>query len=147
MARPYPTDTEVLEIRPDLVDFLQQEDDIATVTAKALKQVKIDLEDKRGILWNRVWDADNSKYFVGSDDYTRNDDKIVRMISLKAIAMVFRDYAINMGADSQWFQVSAEYGGDYMELLNTAKLDIDADDSGTITVEEDAETGQRFLKR
>lgn len=147
MARPYPTDAEVLELRPDLLEYLQEGDDIATITEKALKQVKIDLEDQRGVLWLRVWDSDNSKYFVGSDDYTRNDDKIPRMIALKSIAMVFKDYAINMGADSQWWTDAEQFQDDYWKLLTHAKLDIDSDDSGSITIDEDGETGQIFMGR
>jgi hypothetical protein len=149
MARPLPTDDEILEIRSDLVDgnFLADGDDLQTAAGKALNKVKIDLEDKRGVLWSQVWDANNSKYFVGADGVTRNDDKIPRMISLKTVRDVFRDYAIQMGADSQWWVVSEEYEKDYQDMLLTAKLDEDLDDSGSISDDETGRTGQVFLRR
>jgi hypothetical protein len=149
MARPYPTDAEILEIREDLIEagYLSDDKDLQSYAEKALKKVKIDLEDQRGILWLRVWDSANSQYFEGSDGYTRNDDKIVRMISTKAVSMIFRDYAINMNADSQWLTVAEEYENLYMDLLKSAKLTVDTDDSGTIESDEDAQTGQTFMRR
>jgi len=147
MARPYPTDAEILEIRPDLLDYLSSESDLQAEAVRAIKQVKIDLEDQRGVLWSRVFDADTGLYLTSSDGLTRNDEKIPRMIAIYVVYMVFRDYAINMGGESQWFVVANEFLVDYEKLMLHGKLDIDYDDSGAITEDEDAETGQTFMRR
>jgi hypothetical protein len=147
MARPLPTDDEILEIRSDIVAFLPEGDDLQTAAGKALNKVKIELEDKRGVLWSQVWDADNTKYFVGADGVTRNEDKLPYMIALKTVSRVFRDYAIKMGDDSEWKAVGLVYEDEYEDMLLTAKLDEDLDDSGTISDDETGRTGQVFLRR
>jgi hypothetical protein len=147
MARPYPTDAEILEIRPDLIEFVPEDTDLQAQAVRSLKKVKIDLEDRRGVLWSQVWDSDNSAFWVATDGPTRNDDKIPRMIAVHVVYSIFRDYAIRMNADSEWFAVANEYLTDYDQLLKDAKLDVDSDNSGTIDDSETGQTGQVFMGR
>ena len=148
MARPLPTAQEVLDIRHDLLEYLA-DDDLDTLSTRALAKVKIDLEDQRGgsVLWSQVWDADHNKYFVGYAGNTRNDGKIPRMIAYLDVSMTFRDYSIQNAEEDKWWGLAEYYMEQYEKMILTAKLDVDSDDSGTISEDEDARTGQVFLNR
>ena len=146
MARPLPTEQEVLDIRHDLLEYLA-DDDLDTLSTRALAKVKIDLEDQRGVLWSQVWDTTNSKYFVGYDENTRNDDKIPRMIAYLAVSMTFRDYSIQNADEDNWWGLAEYYMEQYEKMMLQAKLDVDSDDDGSISEDEDAQTGQVFMHR
>jgi hypothetical protein len=140
-----PTSAEVLDIRADLETYLQTNSEgaktIDDYTARALAQVIRDLEDTRNILWSRIYvDPD----YLGDG---RNEDRSKQMISLLAIAYVFEDYFLRTAGDTYWYDVYLHYFKVYNDLLKKAKLDVDVDDSGTITEDEEGRSGQSFMVR
>jgi len=140
-----PTIEQVLAIRGDLQKFILPPKTFDDYTTRALGQLKRDLDDKRGILWSRIYTS--GAYLDNTDSTGRNEDRCHHMIGLLAVAYAFEDYALQGAAGSQWWDLYLAYRADYDELLKTAKLDVDADDSGSISSGEENVTGQRFLSK
>lgn len=141
-----PTDNEVTAIRADIANFLTGSKTITNYAASALADFKLDLEDKRNILWTRIFDTTNDLYFVDTDDNTRNDDKCINMLSNLTISLIFRDFAI-ANEDSQWMDLANYFRAEYDDRLKIAKLDVDLDDSGGISEAEERKSGQSFMRK
>lgn len=139
-----PTTAEVTAVRADIANYLTGSLTVDNYTAYALAQFKLDLEDKRGIKFTQVFDTTNDKYFLDTDDNTRNDDKCIYMLSLLTISRVFRDFAIAQ-EESQWWDLANEYETRYDERLKIAQLDVDADEDGSIDEDEERTSGQKFM--
>jgi len=139
-----PTEAELLAVRSDLHDYA---DDLAEYQNQALAAVKRILEDKRDILWSQVYDTNNDEYFDNEDATGRNEDRIKHAINLMTVALVFRDYAVDATDAGKWWELARAYATDAEEVILSAKLDIDSDESGTIDEGEEGYTGQVFLRR
>lgn len=139
-----PTTAEVTAVRADVANYLTGSLTVDNYTAYALAQFKLDLEDKRGVKFTQVFDTTNDKYFLDTDDNTRNDDKCIYMLSLLTISRVFRDFAIAQ-EESQWWDLANEYETRYDERLKIAQLDVDADEDGSIDEDEERTSGQKFM--
>ena len=141
-----PTSQEVVSVRSDVDNYLISGQTIASYTASALSQFKMDVEDKRGIKFTQLFDTTNDKYFLDTDGTTRNDDKCIYMLCLLAISKIFRDYAIAK-EESQWWDFANEYETRYDERLKISQLDIDTDEDGSIDSTEEQTSGQTFMVR
>lgn len=140
-----PTPTYVIEIRPDIESRLSSKLSLADYLAKALAQVKRDVEDKKGIKWSQVYDSANTAYFDNADSTGRNDDRLKHAIALQTISLIFKDYSINSGDEGKWWGLYEAYRVDYENLIDTMVLDVDLDESGAIDDGEESQTQQVFL--
>ncbi len=139
-----PTQVEIQAVRADLDNYISTNLVLSHYTASALSQFKMDLEDKRGIKFGQIFDTTNDLYFLDTDDEARNDDKCIHMLCLLTISKVFRDYAIGK-EDSQWWDLANDYEIRYDERLKITQLDIDLDESGAISEDEEQTSGQKFM--
>ncbi len=145
-----PTDAEVKDIRIDIEDYLIAPQTTLLYAARALSQFKNDIEDKRGIKFTQVFDGTNDEYFSDTDDYTRNLNKIRKdMLSNLSVALIFRDYSLNMqeDGDGRWFHTHLFYLTQYEDAIKIAQLDIDLDESGAITEDEERTSSQKFFTK
>ena len=141
-----PTDAQVLGIRVDLETYLVDTATISDYSARALAQLKRDLEDTRGIKWAQVYVEPS--YLDNTDNTGTNDDRCKYMIALLAVAYVFEDYAImTEGTGTHWWDLYLAYRSDYDTTMKRAKLDVDIDDSGTIEEGEEGRSAQAFMVR
>jgi hypothetical protein len=69
------------------------------------------------------------------------------MIAYLAVSMTFRDYSIQNADEDKWWGLAEYYQEQYDSMILKAKLDVDTDDSGSISEDEDARTGQVFMGR
>ena len=140
-----PTTLSVVSKRPDIEDYTSN---LAVHMANALAQVKRYLLNNRGIKWSTVYDSGTADdYFADTDDLENNKDQIGEAITLLTIALVFEAYSIKAQDDSQWWNLYQAFRADSESLMDTMKLDIDVDESGGVTEDEEKETGQRFFSR
>lgn len=147
MAEQEPTLEDVEEIRKDISDFVVDDKGIeADYIPQALAHIKRFLEDKRGILWVTVWDETGEDYFVGTDDVPRNRDKIINATSHMVVALVFKDWSVKK-QDGQWWELYVSYRADAEDELRSALLDLDKDQSGTISDGETAKRSQPFMRK
>ena len=147
MASESPTLAEVKDVRQDVEDYVVDNKEVETdYTPAALKHIKHYLEDKRGIFWSQVWDADSSDYFEGADEVARNRDKIVNAIAHMAVALVFKDWSIKK-TEGVWWDLYVSYRADAEDGLRDALLDVDRDNSGSISEDETASRSQPFTIR
>lgn len=142
-----PTTTQVLEIRSDIQDRLSGALTLDDYIDQAFAQAKRDVEDKKGILWSRIYDSTAGAYFDNPDGTGRNDDRLKHAIAILAIAYVFRDYSINTRDDGLWWGLYEAYKADYDNMVDVMVLDVDTDDSGTIDESEESQKPQVFLQR
>jgi hypothetical protein len=143
-----PTTDEVKALRADIENYLVEEKIVSDYTASALAQYKLDLYNKRGIKFSQIFDTTNDLYFVNTDDEDWNDQNSINLIGTLTISLVFQDFAIARAAeDSQWMDLSVMYRADYDDALKIAKLDVDINDDGTITEDEEGRSGQTFFVR
>lgn len=145
-----PTDAEIKLIRVDIENYLIESRTLTSYASAALSQFKLDIEDKRGVSFSQVFDDTNDLYFTDTDGNTRNLQKIRQdMLCYLASSMVFRDYAIatSDGGGSQWWDLANEYESRYDERLKIAKLDVDLDEDGSISEDEEKVTAQTFMVR
>jgi hypothetical protein len=143
-----PTRDQVLIERHDIESTIAQNDanlDLDDYISKALAHVKRDLREVKGIKWDMVYDSTNSQYFENTDGDANNDDTIKHMITLVAISFAFKDLSIRV-EDSNFWDLYINYREDYDRALNQAKLDIDWNESGGITEDEDGQTTQVFFR-
>lgn len=144
-----PASSAILALRRDLNNITAQIDNggtIDTYAGQANAQVKRDLRDVHDIKWSQVYDSDNEIYFVDTDGEANNDDRIKNMIALLCISYVFRDYSIAV-AENAWFELHLHYMEQYQSAMNQARLDVDLDDSGEISEDEERQTTQSFMVR
>jgi hypothetical protein len=145
MARPLPTDTELTAKRPDIESFLTDPNTtLQTFAGEALGYLKRDLENKRGVTWSRVFVG--SAYLDNSEGTGRNESNLVHCLILRTLALILEAYGIK-NTDGQWMDLANYYRSEYDELLSVARLDIDIDDSGTISEDEERRSGQTFLRK
>ena len=142
-----PTAAELKAVRSDLDQFVGEGLSLDDQMAQALLYVKRQLEDVRGILWSKVYDSDDDKYFDDADSTGRNRDRLTTAISNMTAAYVFKDYAVTAGDGSRWWELYLAYRADADALIKNAKLDVDRDESGDITDDETGELGQTFTSR
>lgn len=143
-----PTREEILEKRPDLESVMEDNDanlDIDDYISRALTDVKRDLREIKGIKWDMVYDSDEDDYFTDTDGDENNRDSIINMIIMKTISEVFKDFATAV-EDSRWWDLHIAYRQDYEESIRQAKLDIDRDESGEITDDEENQDTQNFFR-
>lgn len=141
-----PTTEEVTTYRVDIANYLTNSKTVDNYTAQALAQFKLDLDNKRSIRFVQIFDTTEDLYFVNTNDETRNDDNAMNLLSNLTISMIFRDFAISEN-DSQWMDLSTFYRAEYDDTLKVAKLDVDADDSGGITADEEGRISQTFMRK
>jgi hypothetical protein len=150
-----PTREQVLIERPDVDTYVEGNGANLTLddyVAKALAQVKRDVEDVKGIKWSRLYNsADDAPtypdYFLDADDEAHNKDRIHNLIILLTVAKVFEDYAINRNEDGIINSAYTAYMTRYDRSLDEVKLSVDWNDSGAITEDEEEQTTQIFIGR
>jgi hypothetical protein len=147
-----PTDDEIKAVRFDIDGdpFLDQGKTLQEYAASALAEFKNDIEDVRGFKFTQVFDETADEYFSDTDDYTRNLNKIRKDILCNlTIALVFRDFMIAASDDveSRWFNLYTFYRSEYDNALKISQLDVDIDESGTITEDEERTSGQKFFSK
>lgn len=145
-----PTDAEILAIRFDVDTYLIDAQTKTAYSINALAQFKNDIEDKRNVKFTQVFNDTADEYFTDTDSYARNLNKIRKyMLSNLAVALIFRDYAINMQEDGDgvWFNVHLFYLTQYEDALKTAQLDIDLDEDGVIDEDEERASAQKFFSK
>jgi hypothetical protein len=145
-----PTRDQILVERPDVQEYVEDNRanlDIDDYIAKALAQVKRDIQDVKGIKWSRIYDATNLIYFLDEDGEAHNKDRVHNLIILLTVAYIFKDYAISRQDDGMWNSMYMGYRADYDRAMDEVKLSVDWDDSGAITECEEEQTTQVFLGR
>jgi len=150
-----PTREQVLIERPDIAKYIEGNEanlDLDDYIAKALAQVKRDVEDVKGIKWARIYNsADDAPtypdYFLDADDEAHNKDRVHNLIILLTVAYSFKDYAISMTDEAVWNSMYLGYKSDYDRALDEVKLSVDWNDSGAITEDEEKQTTQNFMVR
>ena len=142
-----PTAAELKAIRSDLDSYTGDGLKLSDHVAEALKYVKRQLEDVRGILWTQVYDSDNAVYYDDEDANGRNDDRLKNAIGNMTAAYVFKDYAVTAGEGSKWWELYLAFRADADNVIKYAKLDVDLDESGDISTGEEAQAGQSFMTR
>jgi len=145
-----PTDAEILAIRFDVDSYLIDPQTKTAYATNALTQFKNDIEDKRNVKFTQVFNDTADAYFTDTDSYTRNLNKIRKyMLANLAVALIFRDYAINMQEDGDgvWFNVHLFYLTQYEDALKTAQLDIDLDEDGAIDEDEERASAQKYFSK
>jgi hypothetical protein len=143
-----PTSEQVRAERPDIQNYIDGNDanlDIDDYIARALAQVKRDIEDKKGIKWSMVYNGTTLDYFLDEDDEAHNKDRLHNAIVLLAAAYVFKDYAITRTDDGVWNSMYLSYRSDYDRAIEEMKLSVDWDESGAISEGEEENTTQVFL--
>lgn len=141
-----PTEAAVLLLRADLKSFIDsiERQSLDNFIDLALAQLKRDLEDKKGLEWNKLYDSDSAAYLS-----TRNQDKLQHMIGLLTISLVFRDYGTaREGGVSGWLDLADRFKADYDDALTNARLDIDEDEDGAIDTDtEEMLSSQGFFRK
>jgi hypothetical protein len=141
-----PTYTEMISRFAKIDQYVADETDLTAYVATALEEVQIYLINNRAIKWSTVYDSDNSIYFVDTDGIANNDRQLKKAISLMAISFIYRDNAQN-ATDAMFWDLYIAYKGEAETLLDVAKLDIDADESGVIDSDEEKTSAQVFFSR
>ena len=136
-----PSNQQIKDVRPDVLEFVGKDSTLKDYAERALAYVKRDLEDVRGIEWSQIYNQE-----IPIVDYLtpRNTDKMNHAIALRAVALVFHDYAVSASDGAQWWDLGNSFRADYDTFLDRAKLDIDLDESGTIEEGEELQTPARF---
>jgi len=142
-----PSEASITTIRNDIADYLATGVDIADYGALALAEVKRYLEDRRDIMWVMVFDTTGDAYWDNDDSTGRNQDRIQQVLRLLTIAYIFKDYSIKVPADGLWWALFEDFETRALDLLQNARLDVDRDESGEISSDEESEDGQIFLRR
>lgn len=145
-----PTPDEIKLIRADIETYLTNDRILDDHAGGALTQFKIDLEDKRDILFSQVFDLTNDKYFEDSNGNTRNLNKIRQeMLCNLTVSKIFRDYAIATAeeTESRWWDLANEYESRYEDRLNSTQLDVDWDGDGVISPPEERTSSQTFFRK
>jgi hypothetical protein len=142
-----PTDEDLLFVRADIEDTYPDNTTIEEWLAQGLAQVKQDLDNERDLLWKQVYDTTNDEYFDGEDETGRNERNIKQMIMFASIYLCFEQFSIRAGEDSEWWRLYLHYENKYMNLLKSARLDIDRDEDGAIDSGEEGELGITFLSK
>ena len=145
-----PTSAQVLVERPDLQSFIDGNEANLTIDdyiAKALAQVKRDIEDVKGIKWSRIYNSVTSDYFLDEDDIAHNQDRMINIVTILTVAYVFKDYAIRRDDTGAWNSMYLAFREDYDKAVQDVKLSVDWDDSGAIVEGEEDNTTQPFLGR
>jgi hypothetical protein len=145
----YPTEDQVLLIRADLTRLLAPERTLEDEMQESLKECKRILEDKRKVVWSRVFVASDSggDYLDNPDSTGRNEDRIKNAISNMTAAIIFRGYSVLNSSDERWSSLADYYYDMAYSRLVDSVLDIDLDDSGTIDDDEAGRSGQPFFRK
>ena len=146
-----PTTTEIIVEYAKIEQFIADEVTLAEHISTALADVKRYLLNNRGIQWSTVFDSDADDYYVDSDGVANNDDQLKKAISLRTVSLVYKANAeranVNQSNDSFFWDLYRKYRSEAETLLDVAKLDIDADKSGSISDDEERTTAQVFFSR
>ena len=145
-----PTSAQVTTERPDIQNYIDSNLaslDIDDYIAKALAQVKRDIEDVKGIKWSMIYNETTSDYFLNTDDEAHNKDRIHNVIILLTVAYVFKDYAVTMTDEGTWNSLYINYREDYDRAVKEMKIDVDWNESGEIAEDEELQTTQTFMGR
>ena len=140
-----PTTAQVEKYRQDISNFVGDKavsDYITLATAQTWR----DMLNKRSIKRVWVWDTTNTIYFLDTDGVGNNEDQMHDMIILLTIAFIYQAWA-QKTQDAQWWDLYTAYRTEYDNALSFAKLDVDKNESGEITADEEATTGQVFFTR
>lgn len=141
-----PTYADVVKECSTIEEYLAGQTSLSDYSYQALADVKRYLRNQRGIEWSTVYDATNDIYFVDTEGNANNKDNLIKAISLMTVALIFKANA-QEATDSMWWDLHKEYKGEALKLLDTAKLDIDYSEDGTISDNEEEATSQVFFKR
>ncbi len=141
-----PTKEELLIVRGDLDDY-KGDRTLDSYITDSFAECKRILEDERSVVWSRVFDTDTDAYWDNSDATGRNEDRIKNAISHMAAALIFWDYSVRQELEESWTSLASYHEQKAMDRLLKSTLDIDRDDSGTISTDEEGDSGQVFLVR
>lgn len=113
---------------------------------RALDDVRQYLRNILGIEWATVYDSDNAEYFADTDGNTNNQTQLLKIIRLMTIAIIYKDNAQGV-SDSPWWEMYEAYKVEATQLMDSAKFDIDANEDGEISEDEETQTTQTFFQR
>ena len=146
-----PTSAEIVIEYAKVEQYISTEVTIDDYIDRGLADVKRYLLNTRGVQWSMVFDSDTAEYLTDTDGNANNDDQLKKAISLMTIAAVYKDNAqranVQQSNDSFFWGLYSEFRSEAETLLDVAKLDIDTDESGTITEGEERTTSQVFFSR
>ena len=142
-----PSKAFVLLIRDDLEEYLPEGRTIASYITEALAEAKRILEDERGVVWATVFNTTDDEYFDNSDETGRNQDRIQNGIGHLTAAMIFRDYSVKYDEEDSWSLLADYHEEKANDRLLKSKLDIDTNESGSIDLTEEGQSGQTFMVR